>query len=130
MPAGLRSLCCLISCAVLAGCAGKPLPDGEPAVIINPDAASRAELHAIIQTALGSAPLMLADDALTASSTLTVEPRAPRGLTAPPANGRLLGRGEEFLLLLDGSQCVLKQQSSGLRWLLLDSECALLPQSQ
>ncbi|MGB5245636.1 MAG: hypothetical protein WBN34_03750 [Woeseia sp.] len=128
-----RSTLCILLVALsgmsigLAGCAGKPLPEGSPAIIINPDAESRAELKGILQTALHGAPLILADDALTTSSVLTIEHRAPRGLDAPAANGRLPGRGEDFLLLLDGSQCVLKQQSSGLRWLMLDTECAVAP---
>ena len=37
--------------------------EGLPAVIVNPDAASRAELQAIVKTALHGASVMLADDA-------------------------------------------------------------------
>jgi hypothetical protein len=108
----------------LTGCAARQLPDGEPAVIVNPDAKSRAELQAIVRTALHGAQVTLAADALTDSSILAIEHRAPARIDAPPATGRVLGLGEEFLLLRDGTQCVLKQQSSGLRWLLFDTECA------
>lgn len=114
----------------LIGCAARQLPDGEPAVIVNPDAKSRAELQAIVRTALHGAQVTLAADALTNSSLLAIEHNAPARMDAPPATGRVLGRGEEFLLLRDGTQCVLKQQSSGLRWLLFDTECATAPGRQ
>ena len=74
--------------------------------------------------ALGHDNITLADDALTTSSTLSFEPGAPRGINAPPANGRLLGRPEVFRLLRDGPQCVLVHERTGLRWMLLDTECA------
>lgn len=115
---------------LLTGCAARQLPEGEPALIVDPDESSRAELRAIVRTALNGAPVTLAEDALTTSSVLTIEHAAPRGINAPPATGRMLDRGEEFRLLLDGPQCVLQQQSSGLRWLLLDTKCARNATSQ
>lgn len=109
--------------AALAGCSAEPLPDGVPALIVEPDAASRQELQQVVQTALNGASVALAPDALTADSVLSIEHGAPRGLDAPPATGRQLGRPETFRLLLDGPQCVLVHERTGLRWLLLETTC-------
>lgn len=109
--------------AALAGCSPEPLPDGVPALIVEPDATSREELRQIVQTALDGASVTLAPDALTTDSVLSVEHGAPRGLDAPPATGRQLGRPETFRLLLDGPQCVLVHERTGLRWLLLETTC-------
>ena len=108
---------------LLAACAAEPLPEGLPARVVEPDAASRAELHGIVRTALGGREVVLAPDALTTESLLLIEPAPPRGIDAPPATGRQLGRPERFRLVRDGPQCVLIQDSTGLRWLLLDTRC-------
>jgi hypothetical protein len=121
-PARHALLCSLL--AGLLSCTSPPLPDGLPALIINPDDDSRRELRQVLTAALGQDNITLADDALTTTSLLSFEPGAPRGINAPPANGRLLGRPEVFRLLLDGPQCVLVHERTGLRWLLLDTECA------
>ncbi len=107
----------------LAGCRSTPLPEGVAALLLNPDEDSKRELRQVVSSALKVANITLADDALTQSNILSIEPSAPRGLNAPPANGRLLGRPETFRLLLDGPQCVLVHDRTGLRWFLLDAEC-------
>ncbi|MDZ7643429.1 MAG: hypothetical protein U5K76_03870 [Woeseiaceae bacterium] len=109
--------------ALLAACSSAPLPAGTPAVIVNPDADSRRELQQVVSAALELPSVQLADDALTTTSVLTLEHAAPRGIDAPPATGRQLGRPERFRLLRDGPQCVLVHDRTGMRWLLLDTEC-------
>jgi len=109
---------------VAAGCSAPPVPDDVPAVVVDPDAASRKELHAVVATALGLRDITLAPDALTEDGTLLVEQKMPTGIDAPPAGGRRLDRPERFHLVLDGPQCVLVQDSTGLRWLLMDTTCA------
>jgi len=109
--------------SLLAGCASPGVPADIPAVITDADAASRAELKGIVQTAMNGAPVMLAPDALTDSSTLSIERSAPRGIGAPPATGRMLGRPDMFRLVLDGPQCVLIHDQTGLRWLLMETRC-------
>ena len=116
-------MACGAAVAALAACAAEPLPEGVPALLVDPDAASRAELAGVLQNALGATRVTLAPDALTESRELTIERPAPRGLDAPPATGRTLGRPERFRLVRDGPQCVLIQDSTGLRWLLLDARC-------
>ncbi|MBT8083584.1 MAG: hypothetical protein HKN35_05745 [Woeseia sp.] len=119
-----RVILLAIAANVISACAASLPMDGEPAVIVNPDSASRAELKAVVQTALHGASTMLAADALTQTSVLMIDLKPPRGLDAPQTGGRLMEPGETFHLFLDGRQCVLKQQSTGLRWLLMDTECA------
>lgn len=109
---------------LLGACRGAPVYEDVPAVIVDPDAASRAELRQVVSTALGGADVTLAPDTLTSDSRLSIERPAPRGIDAPPARGRDLGRPERFRLVLDGPQCVLVHERTGLRWLLLDTDCA------
>lgn len=113
----------LLSAVLLAACQSAPPPAGVPARIGAPTAASHAELQRVVATALAHERVTLAMDALTESSTLFVESVAPRGIDAPPATGRQTGRPERFTLLKDGPQCVLVHERTGLRWLLLDTEC-------
>jgi hypothetical protein len=94
------------------------------AIIVNPDATSRRELQQVLSTALHDAAITVADDALTQSSELSVEAARHRSLDGQVPNGRDLGRPEMFALVLDGSQCVLIHRTTGLRWLLIDTECA------
>lgn len=123
MSNGSRLVAGALLLSLSTGCGNEPLPEGVPALIVNPDAASRKELREVVQTALNGASVTLAPDALTAASVLSIEHTAPRGIDAPPATGRLLGRPERFRLLLDGPQCVLVHDSTGMRWLLLDTDC-------
>ena len=95
-----------------------------PAVIVRPTPESRAALARAVSTALHGAKVTLADDALTAASTLVIErapQRDPRGL---PANGRELGLPERFRLVKSGADCVLVHDRSGARLKLDATECS------
>ncbi|MDZ7769433.1 MAG: hypothetical protein U5K38_10335 [Woeseiaceae bacterium] len=115
-----RSLAVLV---LVAACNSAPVQPDIPAVIVEPDDASRAELRQVVSTALNGADVTLADDALTLESSLSVEHPQHRGIEQQPLRGRDLGRPETFHLVLDGSQCVLVHDNTGLRWLLLDTRC-------
>jgi hypothetical protein len=123
-PAGLALVTtCLIGAAGLisAACSGQA-PDKEvPAVLIAPSAEARAELAAAVSTALSSAPVTLAADALTDSSLLTIEQQPLRG--NPAATGRQLGTAERFRLVTDGEQCTLVHETGGGRYVLAASTC-------
>jgi hypothetical protein len=95
----------------------------QPAVITNPSAATRAELLKIIRGALRNGQLMLADDALLSSSVILIERTRrvdPSGLLA---NGRELGRPEQFALVRRGEKCILIQSRTQARWILHQSWC-------
>lgn len=114
-----------VAALLLAACSSEPVaPAGEPALIVNPDAESREELRDVVSTALNGADVTLADDALTTESVLLIE-RSPRqSIDNPELGGRDLGTPQRFELVLDGRQCTLVHRNTGLRWLLLDTECA------
>ena len=97
--------------------------DERPARIVDPDAASRAALHAAVVAALNGADVTLADDALTRSSRLIIEPVAYRDAQ----NNRIMGREvrppAQFALSKRGEQCVLESTSTGQRWVLTATRC-------
>jgi hypothetical protein len=95
----------------------------QPARIVNPDADSRAALQATINEVFGT-DVMLADDALTESSLLTIE-RWPAGtMDNPVPQGRILEKPIRFQLVRNGDDCVLVRSSDGARYRLVDTECA------
>jgi hypothetical protein len=92
---------------LLSGCADVP------ARISAPTPLSRAELARAVSAAL-SAPVTLADDALTRDSVLVVEKRS---------TGRDLGRPERFQVLKRGNECVLVHEATGKRTTLASTTC-------
>jgi hypothetical protein len=99
-----------------------PEPRLSRAVIVNPSDAGRCELARVVRAALG-APVTLADDALTSSSMLIIEPADPRDDSGRPLNGRRLDRPETFELFTRRSRCVLVQMRTGRRWTLRHAAC-------
>jgi len=117
----------LASAALAIGaCQSAGVQPDVPAVIADSGPDALSEVRQIVSTAMHGAEVRLADDALTGSSELLLENSAPQGLGKAAGNGRNPGRPERFQLVLDGSQCTLVQQSTGLRWLLLDTSCRAL----
>ncbi len=92
-------------------------------MIVNPSDASRTELARVVCQAMQGAPVTLADDALTTSSTLVIDHANPRDLSSLPLNGRSLDRPERFELIKHKSRCVLLQSRTGRRWTLRHTEC-------
>jgi hypothetical protein len=79
-------------------------------------------LQAAVNEALG-ADVMLADDALTASSLLTIE-RWPAGtMDNPVPQGRILEKPILLQLVRNGDDCFLVKQSDGSRYLLSNTDC-------
>ncbi len=115
--------CLSLLLAFNAGCSSTPLPEGEPARITKADAESRRELSQVIGAALGVRPVTLADDAFTVSSTLHFDPATAATGNADQGSA-ISSSAEVFRLLLDGPQCVLVHERTGLRWLLMDTECS------
>ena len=94
-----------------------------PAVIVNPTPESRAELQRAVSEMLSGADVLLADDALTQSSILTIEHRRTGSLDNPPLSGRDLGSPERFHLLLTGTGCVLVHESDEATVSLPETDC-------
>jgi hypothetical protein len=111
--------------ALLAsGCASIAQPDA-PAHIVAPDAASRAELRTTIARALQRSDVLLADDALTRTSTLLIERTAARDPTGQRISGRDYEAPEQFELVLSAQRCTLIHTRTGQRYELRSTRCEL-----
>lgn len=109
--------------ALFAGCSTSAIQADIPALLTNPGPDTREEIEQSISAALDGAEITIAEDALTRSSTLIIERGMKRSIDRPPELGRDLGRPDHFQLVIDGPQCVLVHASTGLHWILKNSEC-------
>ena len=125
----LRLAACAAALALpsLCACASRADSPDEPAVIVNPSTESRGELERVIHKALGAVPVTLADDALTASSLLSLEHALRRDPEGRMLNGRDLSPPETFELFKRASQCVLVRLKTGHSWTLQHTQCAAAP---
>ena len=96
----------------------------QAAVIVNPDAASRAVLQATVNAALHT-DVTLADDALTETSILVIEQKVPQSIEGSPAQGRTMEMPIQFRLVANGSECILIDQRDMTRTVLPDTACSL-----
>ena len=114
-------------CAITA-CTTNPAAKDVPAVIVRPDAQSRAELQSAVSKALDRTSVPLADDALTQGSSLIIEPLRLRDAQRSLAQGRAQGREtrmpEHFRLVESGHRCVLIHDRTGQRMELANTQCA------
>lgn len=107
----------------LTGCQTVDTDLDQPARIVNADADSRAALQAAVNEALGN-DVLLAEDALTDGSLLTIE-RWPAGtMENPVPQGRILEKPIQFRLVINDSDCILIDQRNESRHVLQDTECA------
>ena len=109
--------------AGLVGCSSNGVAPDVGAVRTSVTPESKAELEQVLASATGSASILLADDALTDTSVLTLERQRSRSIDRPPEPGRDLGMPWRFQLVIDGRQCFLVDQASGLRWMLNTTTC-------
>ncbi len=116
----------LVGVILLAGCLKSAVEAETPARLINVDAASRAELKAVVAAAIGQATVRLADDALIEDGVMLIE-RTPRtdnlGHRLP---GRDLGAPRRFQLFRAGTDCILIEADSDRRWVLEQARCVAL----
>ena len=98
--------------ATLAACSSHRLAGERPALLIDPDPASRAELLQVVNGALGKPPVTLPLDALVTSDVLLVE-HAPKPT-------------ETFHLLIDDGGCALVRDSKGRHIRLPAARCTAL----
>ena len=106
---------------VLAGCGQAPVRPDAAAVLVAPSSAVRAELRAALTAALGTAPVALAEDALTLTNVLIVDRARPR---EPALAGRTVEASvQRFELVLTDGRCVLTRPADGGRWPLAEAVC-------
>ena len=96
----------------------------QAAVIVNPDAASRAALQESVNAALHT-DVTLAEDALTETSLLIIEQKVPQSIEGSPAQGRNMEMPIQFRLVANGSECVLIDQRDMTRAVLADTVCSV-----
>jgi hypothetical protein len=124
MRRSLRRAFVIVASAVLAltGCQTLDSDNDVYAVIVEPSDASRAALQDTVSRALGT-DVVLASDALTRSSMLSIEHNPPRAIDAPPAQGRILDKPVQFRLVKSGDECILVDQRDQSRHILRDTRC-------
>ncbi len=111
-------------CAMgLAACQTTDIPPEVSAVLVNPSAAVKAQLHTAVTDMLGNNPSLMSDTALTDGPTLTIERKRVRDASGALMQGRDFGKPHVFQLLKRGGECVLLHQQSGKRVVLTDAQC-------
>ena len=122
----MKSKSIAISLAVCAvtfiGCKNVAPEADRAAVIVDPDAASRAALQQMVNAALHT-DVTLADDALTDTSILIIEQKIPQSIEGSPAQGRNMEMPIQFRLVTDGANCILVDQRDASRHILADTRC-------
>jgi len=107
---------------LISACQTMSADQDQPARISPATDASRAVLQETINNALHT-NVMLANDALTDSSILTIELNPPGTMQNPNPLGRDMGRPIQFRLVLNQSVCILVDQRDGTRHVLNDTTC-------
>lgn len=97
-----------------------------PAAIMDSTPSGHADIEQAVATALGT-EVLIADDALTTSSVLTIERRSPRTMEGRVATGRVLDPPEVFQLVLDDDRCVLVHRRTGEPYPLANARCHASP---
>ena len=107
---------------LMSACATTARPD-TPAVLVEPDAATHAEIVKVVSGALHVESVTIADDALTHESLLVIERHPARDATGQRLSGRDFELPEQFRLVINGTQCVLVHERTGERYTLTSARC-------
>ncbi len=110
--------------SITSACQSSNSPAAQPARLVEPSAATRAELARAVAGALEREEVTLDDDALTDGSTLVVARRLHRDAQQRVISGRDLESPEHFHLHLVGEDCVLTHVGSDRQWILRTATCA------
>ncbi len=115
----------LLAAVLLAACSSLSAANDEDvtALIAEPTESSRAALRQAVKTAFNGMDIMLADDALTRTSLLTIERRPIFDKQGNRIMGRDLSRPHIFRLVKSGDDCVLVRVPDDRRWVLADTRC-------
>jgi hypothetical protein len=120
--------CCLLVAATSVPLACSSLsPEEQPALLADSSPGSRAELARVVTAAADGRPALLADDALTRDSVLTLEQREPSAQTGRLATGRTLDAPLKLKLVLRGDRCLLVRESDRREWPLDAARCVPAP---
>ena len=120
----MRAALTVATIMIAAGCQAMNTGADVPAVIIGADDASRAALRSTLADAFGGREVVIADDALTDSSVLTIERGPHRTINNPTPDGRIITEPFRFRLVKSGGDCILIDPRDGSRRILADTRCA------
>ncbi len=109
---------------LIAGCQTLSAGADVPAVITAPDEASHAALKAALADSFGGLDVVIANDALTKSSLLTIERGPHRTINNPSPDGRIITDPFRFRLVKNGDECVLVDLRDDSRHVLAETDCA------
>lgn len=119
----MRHIVKIAASAVLAGCQTMGAGADVPALIADPDDASRAALRAALADAFGGRDVVIADDALTTSSVLTIERAAHHTINNPTPGDRIITEPFRFRLVKRDEDCILIDPRDASRTVLADTQC-------
>jgi len=107
----------------LSACRGDPAGT-TPALLVDPDPRTRAELQRVVAAALHDADVTLSDEALVRDSILIIERQRRLGPGGTRIDGREVQPPVQFQLIREGHGCILVQVGTDRRWPLPGAECA------
>jgi len=113
----------LTLCLLLTACKAQDVQPEVPALLSNPGDSLLQQLEQTLSEAMAGTKITLAADVFTTSSVLVIERGLRRGIEGNAELGRNLGRPYRFQLLTDGSNCVVLDPQTGLRWPLTGAVC-------
>jgi len=111
----------LVACSLIIG-ACQTYGEGVPARIIDATDLSRASLQVAVKRTLGT-EVLLADDAFTKSSVLTIEQNQPGTLQNPVPQGRVTDMPVQLRLLKRGNDCYLIDARNQSEFRLANTRC-------
>lgn len=112
----------LAAAVLLAGCKTAAINSEFPALIIDPDDASRAALQAAVNAAMHT-EVLLAADALTETSTLVIDRRSADTIGNSAAQGRIMETPLQLHLVSNGTDCILVDPRDDSRQVLQNTSC-------
>lgn len=120
----------LLLAAALGACQNTTNATAQPALLVNPSNAARAELNTIVSRALNT-QVTLSRQALTAKPVLIIDPASrPRSIDSPAAQDSRHRRPDHFELYLAKGQCLLKHRQSEREWPIKKATCAAVNQQE
>jgi len=97
----------------LTACSTTDFSQSVPALLPRGNQEGHAEIKRVVSEALGGRRVSLSKDVLTADSRLIIEPKQHMDPFGNPANGRMLGKPDHFMLKTHNGTCALYQEKTG-----------------
>lgn len=112
--------------SLMPGACSTLTPESQPAILVNPNAQTKAELTATVSKALNGANITLAPYALTTTNTLIIERAQHRSIGQGHMMGRMTERPDHFNLQITGKACILTHEESGEMYVLETARCKMI----